>query len=118
MVGAVRVKAGYRFHPGVHRPERKHVTWLGNQARLEQSGREMRVQEGELALGPEAHSSGALPEQRGWIGLPETWGHRRQTTPFTTVPAAESPWTLVTSHSLPWCIYFLLLPSGKAVISF
>lgn len=99
----------------------EHVTGLGNEARLEESGskrksgRETRVQAGDGAAMPESIALALCPEAGGRIGPLEALGQSRQTTPFVTVPAAKSSWTLITSNSLPWCIYFLILPNGKAV---
>lgn len=54
-------------------------------------------------------------EAGGWIGLLETLRSEQTNNPFITVPVAKSSWTLITSNSLLWCIYFLILPGGKAV---
>lgn len=86
---AFRVKAGYGYQPWVHGPERKarHSSWKSGQAGTEweqkqegvwnkSSGKKTGLQRQRLIC------LAARPELWGWIGLLETWGHRRQTTPF------------------------------------
>lgn len=120
---AFRVKAGYGYQPWVHGPGRKarHAAWKSGQTGAEWEQRQERAG---------THSSGkkngihcqrliclaSCPEVCGWIGLLEAWVTGDKQPPFSTVPVAKSSWTLSTSHSLPRCIYFLILPNGKAVV--
>lgn len=100
----------------------KCVTLLGNQAKLEQSGSksrrgcETRVQE--RKLGCSARGSSVWQPALSYGGGLASWkpgvtGDKQP--PFSTVPAAKSSWTLITSNPLPWCVYFLILPNGKVV---
>ena len=103
----------------------KHVPRPGNQAKLEQSGserksrREPRVQEGER--GSSARGSfiwhPALSYVGGLASL-KPGVMRDKQPPFATVLAAKSSWTLITTNSLPWCIYFLILPNGELIFFF
>ena len=103
----------------------KHVPRPGNQAKLEQSGserksrREPRVQEGER--GSSARGSfiwhPALSYVGGLASL-KPGVMRDKQPPFATVPAAKPSWTLITTNSLPWCIYFLILPNGELIFFF
>ena len=103
----------------------KHVTMPGNQAKLEQSGsrrksrREPRVQEG--AQGSAARGSfiwhPALSCVGGLASL-KPGVMRDKQPPFATVPEAKSSWTLITTNSPPWCIYFLILPNRELIFFF
>lgn len=119
-IGVLRVKAWDESHPWVHGPERKarHSVWQSGQIGTEWEQTEERAwnESAVRRTGPQCQRPTHLapcPDMRGWAGLVETRGHRKQTTPFPTLPAANSSWTLVTSSSLSWCICFLVLPSGK-----
>lgn len=119
---AFRVKAGYGCQPWVHGPERQacHSAWESGQTGAEWEQRQERA--GTDSSGKEngIHCQRLIclasgPEVCGWIGLLEAWVTGDKQPPFPTVPVAKSSWTLSRSHSLPWCIYFLILPNGKAV---
>lgn len=119
---AFRVKAGYGCQPWVHGPERqaRHSAWESGQTGAEWEQRQERA--GTDSSGKEngIHCQRLIclasgPEVCGWIGLLEAWVTGDKQPPFPTVPVAKSSWTLSRSHSLPWCIYFLILPNGKAV---
>lgn len=98
----------------------KHVTMLGNQAKLEQRGserksrREPRVQEGER--GSTARASFIWRPAPKYVGglaslKPGVMGDKQP--PFARVPAAKSSWTLIISNSLCWCSYFRILFNGE-----